>query len=175
MRYRRARIKGGIYFFTLTTFNRKKILTYPENVEILREAFRYVTGKHFFTINAFVLLPDHLHCIWTLPQNDSDFSMRWRLIKSYFTRKCAKKFKSSPCKLRKDEKEQAIWQRRFWEHLIRDKKDMINQVEYIHYNPVKHGLASAPKKWQYSSFHRYVSEGKYSNGRHDKSKRRRSI
>ena len=163
MRYRRAQIKGGTYFFTLTTFYRKKILTYPQNVEILRKAIRYVMSNHFFTINAFVLLPDHLHCIWTLPENDYDFSTRWRLIKSYFTREYTKKFKSVPTKLKKNKKEQTIWQRRFWEHLIRSEEDMISHVEYIHYNPVKHGLASAPKEWKYSSFHRYVKEGVYNN------------
>jgi len=161
MRYRRAQTKGGAYFFTVTTFNRKKILTEPENVNLLRDAFRYVMDKHIFGIDAFVLLPDHLHCIWTLPQNDHDFSTRWRLVKSYFSRKCDEKFKQTLVKSRKNKKEQAVWQRRFWEHLIRDEKDMINHMEYIHYNPVKHGLVAAPKDWEYSSFHRYVRQGTY--------------
>ena len=161
MRYRRARTKGGTYFFTVVTYERKKILTEPENVNILREAFRYVMDKHAFTIDAFVLLPDHLHCMWTLPRNDRDFSTRWRLVKSYFTRKWDQKFKSTPWESRKNKKEQAVWQRRFWEHLIRDEKDMEKHVEYIHYNPVKHGLATAPKDWEYSSFHRYVREVTY--------------
>ncbi len=136
MRYRRSRAKGGTYFFTVVTFKRKEILTAPENVKILRDAFRYIMEKHTFTIEAFVLLPDHLHCVWTLPRGDHDFSMRWRLIKSYFTRKCDQKYKITPCKSRKKKMEQAVWQRRFWEHLIRDEKDLIKHVEYIIMNGV---------------------------------------
>ena len=163
MRYRRSRINGGVYFFTVVTFEREKILTEPENVKLLREAFQYVIDRHAFTINAFVLLPDHLHCIWTLPPGDHDFSTRWRLVKSYFTRNCARGFKHRHCESRKKKKEQAIWQRRFWEHLIRDDKDMLTHVEYIYYNPVKHGLVTAPEAWEYSSFHRYVRNGIYTN------------
>ena len=161
MRYRRARTKGGTYSFTVTTFKREKILTEPGNVKILSEAFRYVMEKHAFTIDAFVLLPDHLHCVWTLPQNNRDFSTRWRLVKSYFTRKCDKKFKQTPWESRKKKKEQAIWQCRFWEHLIRDEEDMERHVEYIDYNPVKHGLATSPNDSEYASFHRYVRKGTY--------------
>jgi putative transposase len=161
MRYRRAQIKGGTYFFTVVTFKREKILIEPANVKILREAFRYVMDRHTFTIDAFVLLPDHLHCIWTLPRNDRDFSKRWRLLKSYFTRECDQKYKQKPWASRKHKKEQAVWQRRFWEHLISDEDDMVKHVEYIHYNPVKHGMANAPKDWEYSSFHRFVREGAY--------------
>ncbi len=164
MQYRRARAKGGTYFFTLITLKRKKILAEAENVNILREAFKNVMNKYLFKIDAFVLLPDHLHCIWTLPQNDRDFSTRWRLVKSYFTRKCHERFKLKQLReSRKNKKEQAVWQRRFWEHQIRDERDLLNHVEYIHYNPVKHGLVNAPKDWKYSSFHRYVHEGKYNN------------
>jgi putative transposase len=161
MQYRRARTKGGTYFFTVVTFKRKPILTGPENIEILRNAFRHVMGNHSFSIDAFVLLPDHLHCIWTLPDNDHDFSTRWRLIKSYFTRKLDSRFKQTPFQARRKKREQAVWQRRFWEHVIRNEKDMVKHVEYIHYNPVKHGLATAPKDWPYSSFHRYVQRGTY--------------
>ena len=163
MRYRRARTKGGTYFFTGVTFKREKILTIPENVKLLREAFRYVMDRHTFKIDAFVLLPEHLHCIWTLPQDDRDFSMRWWLVKSYFTRKCDQRYKHIPWESRKNKKERALWQRRFWEHLIRDEKDMITHVEYIHYNPVKHGLVAAPKEWKHSSFHRYVRKGTYNH------------
>jgi len=130
------------------------------NVSLLRESFRHVMEKHTFTIDAFVLLPDHLHCLLTLPDGDHDFSRRWRLIKSYFTRKCDDKYKHTPSALRQKKKEQAVWQRRFWEHLIYDEQDFIWHVEYIHY-PVKHGLATAPKDLEYSSFHRYVRDGMY--------------
>jgi putative transposase len=162
MRYRRARFKGGTYFFTVVTFKRQQILTESANVEILRETFRHVMNNHSFSINAFVLPPDHLHCIWTLPQDDDDFSKRWRLIKSYFTRKVDSRFKQIPFQSRRKKLEQAVWQRRFWEHLIRDEKDMLKHVEYIHYNPVKHGLVAAPRDWIYSSFHSYVKKGTYS-------------
>jgi putative transposase len=128
---------------------------------------RYVKQRHPFAIDAFVLLPEHIHCIWTLPQDDHDFSTRWRLIKNYFSLNCEHRhheLKSS--QIRK--KEQAIWQPRFWEHFIRDEKDFINHVEYIHYNPVKHGLVQALKDWKYSSFHRCAEKGIfiYVNGAH---------
>jgi putative transposase len=117
--------------------------------------------RHPFKIDAFVLLPDHMHCIWTLPHEDRDFSKRWRLIKSDFSRQCAAQHKTTPSVSRQRKKEQAIWQRRFWEHQIRKETDFINHVEYIHFNPVKHRLVQAPKDWDYSSFHRYVREGIY--------------
>ena len=176
MQYRRARIEGGTYFFTVVTYQRRKILCTPSNVALLRQVFRQVMERHSFKIDAFVLLPDHMHCIWTLQPGDADFSTRWRLIKSYFSRQCKKvgwvkeghevKPALNPTKQmttasRARKKEQRIWQRRFWEHLIRDDQDFIRHVEYIHYNPVKHGLVKAPKDWPYSSFHRYVSDGVY--------------
>ena len=161
MQYRRAKVKGGTYFFTLVTYQRKKIFSDPCNIELLRQVFSKVIKAHPFEINAVVLLPDHLHCIWTLPQGDTDFSMRWRLIKSYFTRRCNDEHKSLRTESRFKKKEQAIWQRRFWEHIIRDEQDHIKHVEYIHYNPVKHRLVTGPKDWPYSSFHRYVRDGMY--------------
>ncbi|WP_413167561.1 REP-associated tyrosine transposase [Capilliphycus salinus ALCB114379] len=159
MRYRRAKINGGTYFFTVVTYQRRKILCEPDNIALLREAFRYVMGNHPFTIDAIVILPDHLHSIWTLPENDSDFSTRWRLIKSEFSRRCDSKYKQKSSLSRQRKNEQAIWQRRFWEHCIRDDKDLIQHIDYIHYNPVKHGLVKSPKDWQYSSFHRFVKNG----------------
>ena len=169
MRYRRARLKGGTYFFTVVTHKRVKIFNRSDNVELLRQAFRKVIKRHPFKIDAFVLLPDHLHCIWTLPQGDADFSTRWRLIKSYFSRHIGlvgwveernpTKTTTSTSRLRKNEK--SIWQRRFWEHLIRNHEDLRRHVEYIHYNPVKHGLTKSPGDWDYSSFHRYVDKGMY--------------
>ena len=155
-------MRGGTYFFTVVTCNRRKILTEPENVSLLRQIFQEVIDNHPFTIEAIVLLPDHLHCIWTLPDGDHDFSTRWRLIKGMFSRKCDPRFKGMVSAARRRKNEQSIWQHRFWEHLIRDHKDLINHVEYIHYNPVKHGLVTAPVRWPYSSFHRYVEQGIYS-------------
>ena len=161
MRYRRTRKKGGTYFFTVVTFNRANILLHPENISLLRDSFRKVMASHPFLIDAFILMPDHLHCIWTLPENDRDFSKRWRLIKSHFTRNCDNKYKQTPGESRKRKNEQAVWQRRFWEHLIRNENDFARHVEYLHYNPVKHGLVKAPADWEYSSFHKYVRNGKY--------------
>ena len=169
MRYHRARLKGGTYFFTVVTHKRVKIFSQSDNVELLRQAFRKFIRRHPFRIDAFVLLPDHLHCIWTLPQGDADFSTRWQLIKSYFSSQFGfvgwvegrnpTKTTTSASRLRKNEK--SIWQRRFWEHLIHNHEDLRRHVEYIHYNPVKHGLTKTPGDWDYSSFHRYVDEGMY--------------
>ncbi|MBD2336668.1 transposase [Calothrix sp. FACHB-156] len=161
MQYRRATTEGGTYFFTVVTDNREKFLCLPKNVSLLRDAFRYVIKKHPFIIDACVVLPEHLHCIWTLPQGDSNFSTRWRLIKSYFSRKCDNLSPENLSISKQNKQERAIWQRRFWEHLIRDEVDFKNHVEYIHYNPVKHGLVQAPKDWEYSSFHRAVRQGMY--------------
>ena len=169
MRYRRAKVKGGTYFFTVVTHKRIKIFNRSDHIELLRQAFREVIKQHPFKIDAFVLLPDHLHCIWTLPQGDADFSIRWRLIKSYFSRQIGwvvrvdgrnpTKMTTSTSRLSKNEK--SIWQRRFWEHLIRNHEDLRQHVEYIHYNPVKHGLVRAPADWEYSSFHRFADKGIY--------------
>ena len=161
MRYRRSRIAGGTYFFTVNTYNRNRFLCIPENVELLRQAFRYTIQRHPTQIDAIVLLPDHLHSIWTLPVGDYNYSMRWRLIKSYFSRHCQDKYEGVVSKSRKTKQARAFWQHKFWEHTIRDDQDFIKHVEYIHYNPVKHGLVSAPKDWEYSSFHRYVKLGLY--------------
>lgn len=154
MQYRRAKVRGGNYFFTLVTHKRRSIFKDPDKVGILREVFRKVIKDHKFIIDAFVLMPDHLHCIWKLPDNDKDFPLRWQLIKSNFTREHNKRFENYEGK---------VWQGRFWEHLIRDEEDYKNHVEYIHYNPVKHGLIDAPKNWEYSSFHRFVKRNEYDN------------
>ncbi len=161
MQYRRAKIEGGTYFVTLVSHGRANLFSHPENIELLRRALKEVMGRHPFRMDAAVVLPDHLHCIWTLPENDMDFSKRWRLIKSYFSRRCGNQCRPPTTPSRLQKKEQAVWQRRFWEHLMRDEQGFLRHVEYIHYNPVKHGLAKAPRDWKYSSFHRYVRRGVY--------------
>ncbi|NEO19284.1 transposase [Moorena sp. SIO4A5] len=161
MQYRRAKTPGATYFFTVVTHNRRKILCELENVDLLRNAFRAIRQQHHFKIDAIVVLPDHLHSVWTLPENDADFSTRWRLIKSYFSRQCNPQYEGNSSTSRQHKGEKAVWQRRFWEHQIRDERDFINHLEYIHYNPVHHGLVTSPKDWQYSSFHRYVEAGIY--------------
>ena len=145
MHYRRAKINGATYFFTVVTHDRKPFLCHPENVKLLRQALRSTMERHPIEIDAFVLLPDHLHTIWTLPDDDHDFSTRWRQIKSYFTRNCQTTFERATSTSRKTNQERAFWQRRFWEHTVKDTQDYINHVEYIHYNPVKHGLVYRPK------------------------------
>ena len=169
MRYRRAKIKGGTYFFTVVTYKRIKILNRPDSAALLKRAIEKVRKSYPFKIDAIVLLPEHLHCIWTLPHGDADFSTRWRLIKSYFSRNFSRvgwveernptDKTISTSRIKKNEK--TIWQRRFWEHLIRDEQDFKHHVEYIHYNPVKHGLVDAPKEWRFSSFHRFVRDDIY--------------
>ena len=161
MRYRRATTPGATYFFTVVTYQRQKLFHDPQNVALLRHAFRTVKANHPFGIDAIVVLPDHLHCMWTLPPGDTNFSTRWRLIKSTFSRSCPAVYKRQRNLSRLDTKEQAIWQRRFWKHQIRDEQDFHKHLDYIHYNPVHHQLAKNPQDWLYSSFHKYVKEGHY--------------
>jgi putative transposase len=159
MQYRRAYIPGGTFFFTVVTHRRRPIFADPAHVQILRQAFAGVMKTPPFMIDAIVVLPDHIHTIWTLPRGDIDFSVRWKLIKGSFSKMCPKEYTESqdPSRLRKGER--AIWQRRFWEHAIRDGNDLERHVEYIHYNPVKHGLVKAPRDYVHSSFHKYVQTG----------------
>lgn len=159
MQYRRAFIPGGCYFFTLVTKNRRKLFIDNATVDVLRNAFRKVMVNRPFEINAMVVLPDHLHCIWTLPEDDADFSTRWRLIKTWFTKHCDPDLRRVPEPIQARRGEQSIWQHRYWEHLLKDEADYRHHVDYIHYNPVKHGLALNPMDWPYSSFRRYVKAG----------------
>jgi putative transposase len=161
MEYRRAKVEEGTFFFTVVTHNRRKFLCDAENICLLRKIFRQVIEEYPLTVEAIVVLPDHLHCIWTLPPGDSDFSNRWRLIKNNFTRHCHARYKGEISASRQHKKEQAVWQRRFWEHQIRDEYDFNKHVDYIHYNPVRHGYVNIPSYWHYSSFHRYVKQGIY--------------
>jgi putative transposase len=154
--YRRYRITGGTYFFTVNLEERKRRLL-TEHITILRDAFRVVKNAHPFVIDAVVVLPEHLHTIWTLPEGDDDFSLRWRQIKSAFSRVIENEEKISSSRLRKQER--GLWQRRFWEHAIRDEDDFNRHIDYIHFNPVKHGYVQRTVDWQFSSFHRYVRLG----------------
>ncbi|WP_265089765.1 REP-associated tyrosine transposase [Psychrobacter sp. H7-1] len=155
MQYRRYYKEGASYFFTINLADRSSDLLIKE-VAILREAFRTVKKKHPFHIDAIVILPDHLHLLCTLPNNDSDFSKRIRLIKYYFSYHIAKTEPISISRQRKSER--GIWQRRFWEHCIRDEADYIAHINYIHMNPVKHGHVEHVKDWKYSSFHKFVAQ-----------------
>ena len=151
--YRRYYQSGGYYFFTLVTYQRCPIFSSPEKVEQLKIAISKVKKKYPFSLNAIVILPDHLHCLWKLPEKDNDFSMRWRLIKRYFSMEMDTSVNHR--------KEKEVWQRRFWEHAIRDVNDWQKHMDYIHYNPVKHGLVRMPSDWQHSSFNYWVGRGLY--------------
>ncbi len=161
--YRRAYIPGGSFFFTLVTNQRRKILTLPESREALRYAFSMVQNLNSFEIIAICLLPDHLHCIWTLPVVDADYSTRWKMIKAFFSRKYLRAGgMSGEISLSKIQKgEVGVWQRRFWEHTLRDEIDFNRHLDYLHFNPVKHGLVEEVSAWPWSSFHRYVRTGYY--------------
>ena len=157
--YIRTRISGGTYFFTLAVSDRRNDALLTENADALREAFRQVRRAHPFALDAVVVLPDHLHCLWTLPPGDSDYPMRWRLIKGRFSRALPAGEVVSQSRQRRGER--GIWQRRYWEHAVRDERDFQCHLDYIHYNPVKHGHVSAPVDWPFSSFRRFVAAGFY--------------
>ena len=154
--YRRARIAGGSYFFTVTLEDRSSSLL-VDRIDALRHAFAHTRRELPFRIDAVAILPDHLHCIWTLPDGDSDFPSRWLRIKGRFSRACPAGESVSVSRERK--RERGIWHRRYWEHAIRDERDLETHVNYIHYNPVKHGHAGRVIDWPHSSFHRFVREG----------------
>jgi putative transposase len=149
MRYRRTRCEGGIYFFTLVTRRRLPVFRDAEAIEALRWALGNVAQSHQFATLAFVLLPDHYHTLWRLPTGDSNYSMRWRLVKHGVSRRLGEK---------------NLWQARYWEHLIRDEADFERHADYIHFNPVKHGYVGDPSLWPHSSFARYVERGDYPRG-----------
>ena len=161
--YRRANTPGACYFFTVVTFRRRPILTDDDCRIWLHNAIINTQKRYPFTIDAWVLLPDHLHCIWTLPEDDNDFSVRWNGIKRRFT-SAAKHRLHKPEWVnasKQKHREGTIWQRRFWEHQIRDDKDYQRHMDYIHYNPVKHGLVKTVNEYPHSTFHRYVNQGIY--------------
>ncbi len=155
VRYRRNFVPGGTYFFTVTLDDRTSSAL-VHHLSALRMAFRIARHERPFTIEAIVILPDHLHAIWTLPPGDYDFSGRWRRIKAYFTHRLVAA--GVPVK-RHRSGEYALWQRRFWEHTIRNEIDFERHVNYVHFNPVKHRLVSRARDWRYSSFHLYVRRG----------------
>jgi putative transposase len=156
--YRRNRISGGTYFFTVNLLERKSTLLI-EHIAELREAVRLVREKQPFHIDAWVVLPDHMHAIWTLPSGDDQYSNRWRAIKKAFSKAIPKTEYRSTIRIKRHER--GIWQRRFWEHTITDDADYAAHMDYIHYNPVKHGWAFTVQEWPYSSFHRLVKMGIY--------------
>ena len=156
--YRRFRAPGGTYFFTITLLERGSDLLVRE-ITALRDAVRKTRGERPFHIDGWAVMPDHMHCVWTLPPGDTDYSNRIKSIKIRFAR-------AIPCTefrnvARASKGERGVWQRRFWERTIRDGQDYANHLDYLHFNPVKHGLVSRTKDWPYSSFHRCVRSGLY--------------
>ena len=157
--YRRARIEGATWFFTVNLLQRRNNDLLVRYIDVLRDSIRRVWRVHPFAIDAWVVLPEHTHCVWTLPPGDADFSSRWRLLKTFFSRALpADEYCSS---LRVLRGERGIWQWRYWEHLIRDEEDFRRHVDYVHINPVKHGLVANVGDWPYSTFHRAVRNGLY--------------
>jgi putative transposase len=155
-RYRRAIIQGGTFFFTVTLAERQSDLLI-RRIDLLRHAYGSVQQRYPFETIAICILPDHLHAIWELPAGDADFSKHWSLIKSDFSRALPSAPNRSPSKTAKREK--GIWQRRYWEHAVRDQNDLTRHIDYVHFNPVKHGLVSRVSDWPHSSFHQYVGRG----------------
>jgi putative transposase len=154
--YRRAFVPGGCWFFTVNLLDRRKTLL-ADQIEALCDATRWTRERYPFHVDAFVVLPDHLHAVWTLPPDDADFSVRWRMIKTRFAKSVPKG--EALTLVRRARGERGIWQRRFWEHLIRDETDYARHVEYCYINPVKHGLVTRVRDWPHSSFHRDVEAG----------------
>ena len=154
--YRRNRVLGGTYFFTVNLLDRRSGLLVT-HIDILRNAIRDVRTHAPFHMDAWVVLPDHMHCIWTLPAGDDDYSGRWRALKKAFTKSIPADEPRSAVQVRRGER--GIWQRRFWEHTIRDGRDYASHMDYVHFNPVKHALAAYPADWPFSSFCRCVALG----------------
>ena len=156
--YRRYRVAGGTYFFTVNLLDRDSDLR-TRHIEVLRTAVQVTRKARPFHVDAWVVLPDHLHCVWTLPRGDDDFSNRWKAIKIRFVQAVPRNERRSPVRVARGER--GIWQRRFWEHAIRDEADFARHMDYVHFNPVKHGWTKSVQEWPYSTFHRWVERGAY--------------
>ena len=157
--YRRAWLPGGTYFFTVNLLQRQGNDLLTRHADLLREVVRTVRKRHPFHIHGWVVLPDHLHCVIELPPGDADFATRWRLIKMGFSKAMPQGEELSDTRVRRGER--GIWQRRYWEHLIRDDADFRAHMDYVHINPLKHRLVERVVDWPYSTFHRLVDAGVY--------------
>ena len=156
--YRRARVPGATYFFTVNLRDRRSDLLVRE-IDLLRATVRSTQQRHPFHIDAWVVLPEHMHCLWTLPPGDAYFARRWKVIKFAFARRLPREEPLTDSQASRGER--GIWQRRYWEHLIRDEQDYQRHFDYIHFNPLKHGYVQQLADWPYSSFHRAVAMGLY--------------
>lgn len=159
--YRRVFSKGGTYFFTVVNNQRMPLFADDSKIIYLEKCINIIMREYPFNIDAMVILPDHIHTIWTLPETDDDFSVRWMLIKKRFSTQYSDIIRPPITESRMKKREQGIWQRRFWEHLIHDNEDFNIHCDYIHYNPVKHGLVRSPGLWKHSSFNQFFEKGYY--------------
>jgi putative transposase len=159
MEYRRAWQPGGTYFFTINLLRRSGNDLLVRHADVLRAIVARVRASHPFRIHAWVVLPDHMHCVIELPPGDTNFALRIRLIKMQFSLAIPATERRSDARLRRGER--GIWQRRYWEHLIRDEDDYRAHIDYVHINPLKHGLVRCVSDWPHSTFHRLVASGVY--------------
>jgi putative transposase len=161
--YRRANTTGATYFFTVVTYQRRNFLCDDDARVALRDAIIKARERHPFQIDAWVLLPDHLHAIWTLPPDDANFTLRWQQIKRHVTQQCGHRLHENALmnESKHKHRESTLWQRRYWEHQIRDEADYQRHMDYVHYNPVRHGLVARAIDWPHSSFQRYHASGVY--------------
>lgn len=156
--YRRVWVPGGTYFFTVNLLERRRGLL-VEHIDLLRDAFRAARAVRPFHLLAIVVMPDHLHCVWRLPDGDGDNANRWAQIKSGFSRALPIHERRSSRRIAR--RERSIWQRRYWEHLVRDDDDLRRVVDYVHINPVKHGYVARAADWPYTSFRKWAAKGVY--------------
>jgi putative transposase len=156
--YRRNRVPGGTYFFTVNMLERRGTLL-TNHIDLLRSVVIQTQKNKPFHIDAWVVLPDHMHCVWTLPEGDADYASRWKAIKIAFSKAIPKTERRSAVRTAKGER--GIWQRRYWEHTIKNDADFQAHVDYVHINPVKHGLVKQVKDWPHSTFHKLVEQGVY--------------
>lgn len=163
--YRRAYTSGGTVFLTLVTYNRAPIFANSQAIVYLRSSIAVMRSEMPFEITAAVVLPDHIHFLWSLPSDDSNYSKRVGRLKVLFTHSLRGKqvLPQNVSLSRRKHRESDVWQRRFWEHTIADEVDFAKHFDYLHYNPVKHGLVECPHQWRYFSFHRYVKRGVYND------------
>ena len=159
--YRRYWIEGGCYFFTINLLERHENRLLVQHIELLRDVVKRVRARYPFHIDGWVVLPEHMHCIWTLPKGDDDYALRIRLIKTLFSKKLPQTERRS--EVRQTKGERGIWQRRYWEHTLRDERDYLQHMDYLHFNPVKHGHVDRVKDWPYSTFRYLVHLGVYSS------------
>jgi putative transposase len=156
--YRRNFVQGGSYFFTLALAERRSPLLTDE-IDLLRQALRQVKAELPFMLVAMVVLPDHLHAVWMLPPGDADYASRWKRIKALFSRGIPRTEQRSASRIAKGER--GVWQRRYWEHTLRDEADLARHVDYIYFNPIKHAHVKRVSDWPHSTFHRDVRRGLY--------------